>query len=147
MDRQSLVRWIEGYERAWRTPTGPGLDAALAGLFAPGATYLPAPVERPYQGIPAIASMWSAARLGPDEDFTMAAEVVAVDEQARAGVARVEVRYGPPKHLRYRDLWILRFDAEGRCVAFEEWPFWPPGTEGTYQQGPDIAGWSAEARP
>jgi hypothetical protein len=22
-------------------------------------------------------------------------------------------------------LWVIHFDAGGRCVAFEEWPFWP----------------------
>lgn len=26
---------------------------------------------------------------------------------------------------RYRDLWIVRFDEDGRCREFEEWPFWP----------------------
>jgi hypothetical protein len=25
----------------------------------------------------------------------------------------------------YRDLWIMRFDDDGRCCAYEEWPFWP----------------------
>jgi hypothetical protein len=43
-------------------------------------------------------------------------------------VARVEVRYGDPVGQQYRDLWVVRFDDAGRCIAFEGWPFWPKGT-------------------
>ncbi|MGI8306275.1 hypothetical protein [Saccharopolyspora hattusasensis] len=28
-------------------------------------------------------------------------------------------------HEEYRDLWIVRFAPDGKCLAFEEWPFWP----------------------
>jgi hypothetical protein len=31
---------------------------------------------------------------------------------------------------RWRDLWVLRFDADGRCTAFEEWPFVPDQPDG-----------------
>jgi hypothetical protein len=34
------------------------------------------------------------------------------------------------------DLWIVRLDERGRCTAFEEWAFWPPGTEGRYSPDP-----------
>jgi hypothetical protein len=78
--------------------------------------------------------MWEAGRAGPDEVFTMASEVVAVDGDT--GVARVEVRYGDPGDQHYRDLWVVRFDAGGRCIAFEEWPFWPKGTQGGWHAGP-----------
>jgi hypothetical protein len=40
-------------------------------------------------------------------------------------VVRVDVQYGPPDRHEYRDLWIVRFAADGRCREFEEWPFWP----------------------
>ena len=58
----------------------------------------------------------------------MTSEVVAASD-ARA-VVRVEVQYDPPVGRLYRDLWVLHFAADGRCAAFEEWPFWPPGSEG-----------------
>jgi hypothetical protein len=45
-------------------------------------------------------------------------------------VARVAVDYGDPVTQSYRDLWVMRFGPDGRCAAFEEWPFWPPGTPG-----------------
>jgi len=134
--RSSLRDWLHGYERAWRTPGGPDLDRALAALFAPEATYSKAPFERPQQGLPEIGQMWEAERKGPDEPFTMMAEVVAVDGEANTGVFRLEVQYGKPSEQLYRDLWIVRFDPEGRCEHFEEWPFSPPAGAGSSPHGP-----------
>jgi SnoaL-like domain len=130
MDRAGLRVWVALYERAWRTP---GTEL-LAELFAPEATYQTAPFEKPFRGLPAIAAMWQAARQGPEDVFAMDSEVVAVDGDT--GVVRLEARYGDPVRQTYRDLWLVRFDAQGRCLAFEEWPFWPPGAEGGWIKGP-----------
>ena len=129
MDRAQLSDWIARYEEAWRSPD----TGSLAGLFARDASYSTAPYENPREGLDAIAEMWEAERLGPDEEFEMSSEVVAVD--GGTGVARVEVRYGPPKEKEYRDLWIVRLDAEGLCTHFEEWPFWPPEQPGAPASG------------
>jgi hypothetical protein len=130
MDRAGVQAWVALYERAWRTP---GTEL-LAKLFAPEATYQTAPFEEPFQGLPAIAVMWEAEREGPQEVFAMDSEVVAVEGDT--GVARLEVRYGDPVRQTYRDLWVVRFGAQGRCLAFEEWPFWPPGARGGWIEGP-----------
>ena len=66
--------------------------------------------------------MWEGERQGPDERFAMESEVVAFDDHV--AVARVAVRYEDPV-AEYRDIWIIRFAADGRCQTFEEWPFWP----------------------
>ena len=71
----------------------------------------------------------------PRRSSRCSSEIVAIEGDT--GVVRVEVRYGPPKNQEYRDLWIVRLDAEGRCTHFEEWPFWPPGTEGAPAAGAD----------
>ena len=39
-------------------------------------------------------------------------------------MVRLEVRYGKPVRQEYRDLWVLRFAADGRVEDFEEW-YWP----------------------
>lgn len=105
----------------------PGTDG-LSELFADDATYFNNPYGDTHRGLAAIAALWEREREGPDEAFEMTAELVAVEGDT--GVARVAVRYGEPKPAEYRDLWIVRLDREGRCVAFEEWPFWPPGQGG-----------------
>ena len=118
IDRGHVSAWIEGYERAWRTA---GTEP-LAALFTDDATYSMEPYGVPARGLAAVADLWERERVGPDEGFTMTYEVVAVDRDI--GVARLEVHY-LDKPATFRDLWIMRFAADGRCRAFEEWPYWP----------------------
>jgi hypothetical protein len=129
LNRAQLQDWITDYERAWRTEG----TAGLGKLFAEGASYSTSPYEEPHVGLEAIERMWEAERLGPDEDFETTSEVIAVE--ADTGVVRVTVNYGPPREQEYRDLWLVTLDPDGRCTHFEEWPFWPPGTDGTSAAG------------
>jgi len=118
-DRSAVYRWVEGYEHAWRTS---GTEE-LSVLFTTDATYLHSPYEEPVRGLDAIGVMWDHDRDGPDEVFSLTAQVVAVEDDT--AVVRAEVRYGQPVRREYRDLWILQFQSDGRCSWFEEWPFWP----------------------
>ena len=61
MDRAGLARWIESYERAWRTAG----TAELEQLFTPEATYSPAPFAEIITGVAAIAAFWEARARGP----------------------------------------------------------------------------------
>ena len=124
MDRDAVAAWVAGYERLWRTA---GTDH-LPELFASDATYLVSPWAEPVVGLAAIARLWDDERDAPDEAFTMRSSVVAVDGDT--AVVRVEVDYGGPVVSRWRDLWVLRFDGDGRCAAFEEWPFAPDQPDG-----------------
>ena len=119
MKRRDVEAWLARYERAWRTAG----TASLGELFTADATYRLSPYEEPLAGLAAIAEMWNAEREGPDEVFTMASTVVALDGQV--AVVRVEVAYGQAWPLEYRDLWVIRFADDGRCAAFEEWAFSP----------------------
>jgi hypothetical protein len=130
VQRETVTRWIEGYERAWRTP---GTNA-LAELFAPDATYRTAPFERPHVGLAGISELWEAEREGPDEVFEMTSELIAAD--GATAVVRVEVLYGAPISRHYRDIWIMRFNGAGLCTEFEEWPFWPRDRDGGFAGGP-----------
>jgi ketosteroid isomerase-like protein len=118
-DHAAVSRWVAGYEAAWRA-AGTG---ALPGLFTEDASYLRSPYAEPVTGLAAIRQMWDIERDSPDEVFTLATEIVAVD--GPAAVVRAEVRYGDPVRQEYRDLWVIRLAADGRCTWFEEWPFWP----------------------
>jgi uncharacterized protein (TIGR02246 family) len=138
VDRAELTDWLGRYERAWRSP---GTDV-LAELFTEDATYSTAPYESPHRGLAAIREMWETERSGPDEDFEMSSEVVAVEGDT--AVARVVVQYLTAKEKEgrrhrqrreYRDLWIVRLDESGLCSHFEEWPFWPPDQEGAPAAG------------
>lgn len=114
-----VERWIAAYERAWRAS---GVEGLAAELFTPDATYSTGPYEETLRGREAIGVMWEQER-SSGEEFEMSASLVAVE--APVAVARIEVRYHRPREQSYRDLWIMRFASDGRCEAFEEWPFWP----------------------
>jgi hypothetical protein len=119
MTRADAEVWVTAYERAWRTA---GTEP-LRELFAGDATYRMSPYEEPARGLTEIAELWERERVSPDEAFEISHRVVAVEGDT--AVVRVEVAYGPPAQSEYRDLWIVRFGPDGRCVEFEEWPFWP----------------------
>jgi ketosteroid isomerase-like protein len=116
---ERIEAWVAAYERAWRTA---GAEP-LRQLFAEEAIYRMSPYEKPANGLNEIAELWERERQGPGEEFEMEHEVVAVDGDT--AVVKVEVQYGGPDRLQYRDLWIVRFADDGRCREFEEWPFWP----------------------
>jgi len=115
--REAVESWVAGYEQAWRSE-GTG---KLAALFGEDASYRMSPYAEPARGLAAIAQLWESERAGPDEEFEMRHEIVAVE--GGTAVVRVEVAYG--SGARYRDIWIVRIAADGRCREFEEWPFWP----------------------
>lgn len=133
MTRDDVLAWVAAYERAWRTEG----TAVLADIFTPEATYQTAPYASPHRGLDAIARLWQAERAGPDEQFSLEAEVIAVERNT--GVVRIEVHYGEPLNQEYRDLWIVTLDEARRCVAFEEWPYWRPGSPGAIAAPPEVA--------
>jgi hypothetical protein len=79
-------------------------------------------------GLAALSEFWEAERDGPDEGFNLRSEVVAVD--GSVAVVRLSVDYADADAGRWRDLWVLRFDGDGRCSEFEEWPFAPGQRDG-----------------
>jgi ketosteroid isomerase-like protein len=117
--RERTAAWVAAYEQAWRAA---GVEG-LRDLFTEDASYRMSPYEESAVGLTRIGELWERERQGYDEAFEITHEIVAVEGDA--AVIRVEVRYGPPDGHQYRDLWIVRFAADGRCRKFEEWPFWP----------------------
>ena len=118
MTRETVERWIAAYESAWRAT---GTDA-LTSVFTPDATYSLDPYQPTITGLDAIAEMWDDER--PEgEEFEMSHEIVAVEGDT--AVVRVHVQYRKPREQEYRDLWVIKLDADGLCTHFEEWPFFP----------------------
>jgi SnoaL-like domain len=116
MDRDGVMRWVAGYERAWRAAD----PAGVAELFTEDARYRRSPYSGSEVGLAAIRAFWTE---DAGEVFTVRAEPVAVE--GRDAVVRLEVRYGDPVRQEYRDLWVLRFAEDGRVEDFEEWAYWP----------------------
>jgi len=124
MDHEDVRKWVASYQRAWRSAG----TTALPALFTQQARYVVSPWASAVEGMDALEQLWEAEREGADEEFTMTSEVVAVDGDT--AVVRVEVDYARAGAGSWRDLWVLRFDVDGRCSNFEEWPFAPDQPDG-----------------
>ena len=124
MDRAQVSRWVDAYEQVWRTV---GTDR-LAEVFTLDVSYRPSPWKEPIRGLEELARFWDRAREGADERFTMARDVVAVDD--KTAVVRLAVDYLEEAPGQWRDLWVIEFDDDGRCRSFEEWPFAPDQDDG-----------------
>ncbi len=74
-DRIMVSRWLADCEAAWRAA---GTDS-LAEIVSDDAAYLHSPCEEPVAGLDAIRRMWERDRDGPDEVFTLATSILAVD--------------------------------------------------------------------
>ena len=110
------MRWVGEYERAWRD----GDVSGVTRLFTDDARYRTSPYEEPKVGHAEIQAFWLDDE---GKTFSVTAEPVAIE--GRDAVIRLEVRYGDPVTREYRDLWVVRFAADGRAEDFEEWAYWP----------------------
>ena len=118
-----MEAWVAGYEQAWRSP---GTDR-LAELFTDDASYLRLTLGGAGDAVSgASVELWEAGA-------RRAGRAVHDDLRGRGcrrrrGRGAREVDYATGS--RWRDLWVLRFAADGRCASFEEWPFAPGQPDG-----------------
>jgi hypothetical protein len=117
MDRDGFKRWLDRYVDAWRLN-----DPAAAGdLFSSDARYAYDPFGEAVVGRPAIVASWLA---DPDEPGSWEAdyEVLAVDRDTY--VAHGRTRYLTDDRSavdrEFANVFICRFDDEGRCREFTE---------------------------
>ena len=114
MTHDEFSRWLDSYVDAWRT-----YDAALIGdLFSEDAEYRYHPWDEPVRGRAAIVAAWLDNR---DQPGTWAAEYLPWAIDGDRGVATGTSRYDDADGERlYHNVFLCRFDADGRCAAFTE---------------------------
>ena len=114
MTHDDFARWLDAYVDAWRTYD----RAAIEALFSEDATYLHHPWDEPLVGRDAIVNDWID---NPDEAGTWAAEYRPWIVNGTDGVATGVSRYDDQDGQReYHNVFLCRFDADGRCREFTE---------------------------
>ena len=112
MQLEAVTRWIDAYLDAWRSND----PESIAALFTEDATYAYDPWGEPLQGREAIVADWVSE---PDEPESWEADyrpmLVHDDRSIVTGVTR----YADGKV--YSNLFVIDFDADGKCRAFTEW--------------------------
>jgi hypothetical protein len=117
MDEAGFQRWLDAYVEAWRTYE---VDA-IGELFGQDVEYRYHPWDEPVRGRAAIVEDWLEDR---DEPDSWRAEyrpwLVAGNDAVAVGVSRY---LGPDRETverEYHNVFLCRFDAEGRCREFTE---------------------------
>ncbi len=113
MDESTVAAWVERYVRAWETND----PAAIGDLFAEDARYAQRPDDEPWRGRAGIVAGWLENKDGPGT-WTFRSEVLAT--AGDLAFVRGWTHYIDPP-ADYSNLWVIRFDSDGRCVEFTEW--------------------------
>jgi SnoaL-like domain len=120
-DLDLITTWIDGYVRAWNS-NDPG---DIGALFTDAAEYYTAPFREPWRGREQIVAQWLEHKDEPGETTFEWRPVAVTDDLA---IVQGTTMY--PTQT-YSNLWVIRFDADGRCREYTEW--WmeqPPAVAG-----------------
>ena len=117
MDERGFQRWLDAYVDAWRT-----YDATSIGeLFSEDVEYRYHPWDEPVQGRDALVADWLS---DPDEPDTWTAEyrpwLVADGNGVAIGVSRYLAADRQSVEREYHNVFLCRFDGDGRCREFTE---------------------------
>jgi hypothetical protein len=126
VDTQAVAAWLDGYSRAWGTYDPEQIGA----LFSADAVYYYDPFSEPVRGREAIVADWIKDR---DEAGTYEGGYRPVLVAGDQAVARGHSRYlntNGTVEREYDNLFLLRFDADGRCAEYREWYMRKPDPEG-----------------
>jgi hypothetical protein len=118
MDRAGFHDWLQRYVDAWRLND----PVAIGDLFSTDVRYAYDPFDEAVVGRPAVVASW---REEPDEPGSWQADydVLAIDGD-------VFVAHGRTRYLtddrhevdrEFANIFVCRFDAEGRCREFTEY--------------------------
>jgi beta-glucosidase len=108
-----VEEWMDGYIAAWSSND----PDEIAGLFTSDAVYDPQTADGELHGHEEIIGWWRGIGDTPDNWEFEWWPIVDTDEVA---VIAATTRYFDPP-ASYRNLFVIRFDEDGRCRDFTEW--------------------------
>jgi SnoaL-like domain len=118
MTHEQVAQWLAAYSKAWESYN----PQAIGDLFSADVAYYYNPYDEPVQGREAIVANWLENR---DPEGRYKGEYQPVVVEGNRAAAQGESRYfaedGKTLERKYRNLFLLTFDDEGRCSEFREW--------------------------
>ena len=118
MTLDQLDHWLDEYGRAWERQD----VEAFVGCFTADAVYHWGPFGEPLRGTDEIRRRTQAAVAGQSE-IAFRHEPLAVTPDGRGiciwGVTYIDTQSG--KRLEDEGVFLVTFDAHGRCSEFREW--------------------------
>ena len=111
MTREQVQAWLDAYVDAWRTYEA----STIGALFSADATYAYHPYDEPERGREAIVASWLSEPDGRARGRRATRRSCRRRSRRRDG----ETVYADGR--RFSNLFVLRFDGDGRCSEFVEW--------------------------
>jgi hypothetical protein len=125
LDRDRFSAWLSRYVEAWRSH-----DPEIIGdLFSEDASYSYRAGQQNVLGRAAIVASWLEEE--DDGRWEAAYEPLAIEDEIHVamGVTRYFDEAGAVRD-EYSNIFVCRFDADGRCREFSEWWMRSPGPLG-----------------
>ena len=116
ISRDAFMAWLGRYIAAWRSQD----PAAIGDLFSAGCRYSYRAGTRVVSGREAIVEAWLADDMR--DAWEAQYEPLAIDGEVH--VSRGRTRYfsaGGSLWHEYSNIFVCRFDSQGRCSEFTEW--------------------------
>jgi ketosteroid isomerase-like protein len=125
MTHDEVKAWLDRYVEAWRAYD----PAAIGQLFSEDATYRYHPWDPPISGRQAIVDDWLANQDRPGSwEANYEPLIVEGDTAVMVGRTAYFDEHGAVERA-YQNIWVVRFDAEGRCRDFTEYFMKEPATQ------------------
>jgi hypothetical protein len=117
LERAGFAEWLDRYVGAWKSYD----PEAIGDLFSKDASYRHHPQDDPIKGRDAIVADWLDGKDTPGT-YDAKYEPLAIDGDTYVakGWTRDLDREGTLKD-EYFNIFVCRFDDEGRCTDFTEW--------------------------
>jgi hypothetical protein len=118
VDKSFVNRWLDLYVQAWKSYD----PRAIGNLFSEDAQYYYGPYREPVRGRESIIANWLENRDQPGTyDATYNCLATDGDLAVSNGRSTYYESDGSTLKTQYDNIFVLNFDAEGRCKRFCEW--------------------------
>ena len=118
ISRESVAAWLQAYVETWKTYD----QKAIGELFSENASYIDNPYRKPVYGREAIIASWVD---NPDSPGTYDGHYEPILIEGDRAVTHGRSLYFEPdgKTLKkeFDNIFVLRFDEQGRCAEYSEW--------------------------
>ena len=118
MDHTAVQQWLDNYIQAWMTYE----PQQISDLFSADANYYFGPYHEPVQGREAIVANWLENRDAPGTYAAQYRPLAVEGNTAIANGRSIYYQSDSKTVLReFNNIFLLRFDDDGRCKEFMDW--------------------------
>jgi ketosteroid isomerase-like protein len=117
LSRDQFAAWLERYIEAWRSND----PADIGDLFSEDVIYSQSGGHTAIEGREAVVKDWLEEAYAPGESWEASYEPLAIEGQVHVAVGSTRYLRDSGERDEYSNVFICRFDEDGRCHDLKEW--------------------------